>query len=208
MAAPGIVTAAIGSPAHAGMDLARGGAVMDGWRLPRPRGDGPLGSAVLSAADLAPPPTRGWTSLHRLVRRTEQGSPAHAGMDLLPRARCSPTGGSPAHAGMDPARCESTMISGWLPRPRGDGPELSGRLRSVTLAPPPTRGWTPLERRAPAAPHGSPAHAGMDRSSTPTSPLPTWLPRPRGDGPLERAVLTGADLAPPPTRGWTLWSGR
>ena len=31
----------------------------------------------------------------------------------------------------------------------------------------------------------------------------SWLPRPRGDGPVRSMIWAEVDLAPPPTRGWT-----
>ena len=90
----------------------------------------------------APPPTRGWTLAD--------------GIALLQRY------GSPAHAGMDPPIGLAYVAIKRLPRPRGDGPELTGRIGALTEAPPPTRGWTRLCGVHGRRVEGSPAHAGMD----------------------------------------------
>src|SRR4051812_13449834 len=55
------VVAALGSPAHAGMDPPSSTAPPSRSRLPRPRGDGPDAIGHLPQALVAPPPTRGWT---------------------------------------------------------------------------------------------------------------------------------------------------
>ena len=70
-----------GSPAHAGMDPRSSFAARAPCRLPRPRGDGPVGSFSSSRRNRAPPPTRGWTHALRAIHRAAAGSPAHAGMD-------------------------------------------------------------------------------------------------------------------------------
>ncbi len=72
-----------GSPAHAGMDPAFRTPPRDGRRLPRPRGDGPELHFIVPPTYEAPPPTRGWTPMPRLLRRVGPGSPAHTGMDRL-----------------------------------------------------------------------------------------------------------------------------
>ena len=173
-----------GSPAHAGMDRAR--SRRSGWpsRLPRPRGDGPLALHAVAQPMAAPPPTRGWT---------------HA------RETCTARGiGSPAHAGMDPSVKRAGRRTPRLPRPRGDGPELTSALKGIGKAPPPTRGWTPAQDHGHANRVGSPAHAGMDPSSRAPPACSRRLPRPRGDGPLAALSEEQFDEAPPPTRGWTL----
>ncbi len=91
-----------GSPAHAGMDLRHVCPVCAARRLPRARGDGPIGNGGTAGRLRAPPRTRGWTDLNERGRRAVAGSPAHAGMD--PRGRSS---GRPCSR---------------LPRARGDGP--------------------------------------------------------------------------------------
>ena len=50
-----------GSPAHAGMDRLEAQVAALSKRLPRPRGDGPMGFVVFKGTTAAPPPTRGWT---------------------------------------------------------------------------------------------------------------------------------------------------
>ena len=131
----------------------------------------------------APPPTRGWTP------EGPVGRPAQAG--------------SPAHAGMDRRRSRSRSRDMWLPRPRGDGPWRDPAQAQRWLAPPPTRGWTRTEERAPPAAHGSPAHAGMDLQHPARVRVNQGLPRPRGDGPMSRTSSRSPIMAPPPTRGWT-----
>ena len=71
-------------------------------------------------------------------------------------------------------------------------------------APPPTRGWTLVGERSDLRCHGSPAHAGMDRSRSVGSGTATGLPRPRGDGPAAWTGSSRTRTAPPPTRGWTV----
>ena len=172
-----------GSPAHAGMDPRRSRRPAPGSGLPRPRGDGPMAMPAARALLAAPPPTRGWTP--GMLNRT------------------GITGGSPAHAGMDrisenPARC-------WLglPRPRGDGPHRLQNHDSRTMAPPPTRGWTPGPALSGTCLGGSPAHAGMDPPTKSHQGTFPRLPRPRGDGPRRVTPSPVGRAAPPPTRGWT-----
>ena len=120
----------------------------------------------------APPPTRGWTLHERLGAPLEDhlGSPAQAR-------------GSPAHAGMDLRRSRRWSSRSRLPRPRGDGPQALTQAADVTLAPPPTRGWTRIVLAAREVRRGSPAHAGMDPMGLTQLELAKRLPRPRGDGP-------------------------
>ena len=172
-----------GSPAHAGMDPAgRGEQSARRW-LPRPRGDGPSPSRRRRTTRAAPPPTRGWTSSRS--RRT-----------ILPH-------GSPAHAGMDPSPTRPATASSRLPRPRGDGPASRPASRRERRAPPPTRGWTGVVGNQGDDDLGSPAHAGMDPTSSSLGAVVSRLPRPRGDGPLTLMEPPAGRGAPPPTRGWT-----
>ena len=194
-------------------------------RLPRPRGDGPWDEWILGDAKGAPPPTRGWTLRHRCGDGDRDGSPAHAGMDpahrppvgwsavappptrgwtpnILPERRIHY--GSPAHAGMDPCWYRSMSTPSWLPRPRGDGPDIRGLDGFIPLAPPPTRGWTQGQDLSRRSTRGSPAHAGMDPSYEQHPFLHRRLPRPRGDGPGPRPSSRPRSRAPPPTRGWTV----
>ncbi len=73
----------------------------------------------------------------------------------------------------------------------------------AAAAPPPTRGWTRIERGRPLPIGGSPAHAGMDPGGAPAGGSSAGLPRPRGDGPLLGLLGKPDPAAPPPTRGWT-----
>ncbi len=153
----------LGSPAHAGMDPSGWCASTAMGGLPRTRGDGPGRPSSSRAGPLAPPHTRGWT--------------------LRPRVQAGPDRGSPAHAGMDRAAARPRPSRAGLPRTRGDGPSASTMMRACAQAPPHTRGWT-VAALSPMAPDGgSPAHAGMDPSTSATSRTATRLPRTRGDGP-------------------------
>ena len=172
-----------GSPAHAGMDLCYTLPIARYCGLPRPRGDGPSAGSPRSPIERAPPPTRGWT----LSTTGHFRSPY----------------GSPAHAGMDPGVLTDFPTAKRLPRPRGDGPGEPGLVRGIFLAPPPTRGWTPVARLFEGLGLGSPAHAGMDPGWCCPGPGRWWLPRPRGDGPQIGSMLILTLPAPPPTRGWT-----
>ena len=173
----------LGSPAHAGMDLARLRKSLHDTRLPRPRGDGPQDRGLVHAPPAAPPPTRGWTQRASMAFRRFVGSPAHAGMDPSTRRRMR-------------LRCR-------LPRPRGDGPAGSMAKSMRCQAPPPTRGWTVNPASAPCREPGSPAHAGMDPSTMRRRCAAGRLPRPRGDGPRAERQQRRNEAAPPPTRGWT-----
>ena len=172
-----------GFPAHAGMDRRRRVPRVPRAGLPRTRGDGPelliLGPIVASA----PPHTRGWT-----VRRHP-----------VPEWQ----GGSPAHAGMDPSWTASPPGSRWLPRTRGDGPPTDPTATPNAVAPPHTRGWTPLTADRVDDDVGSPAHAGMDPGHCDAGAPGVGLPRTRGDGPRERGIYADVLGAPPHTRGWT-----
>ena len=91
-----------GFPAHAGMDLSVASAsVMTAW-FPRPRGDGPVDAPVKVSPPTVSPPTRGWTAWKADRSATEDGFPAHAGMD--------------------PRRGRQALGGSRFPRPRGDGP--------------------------------------------------------------------------------------
>ena len=171
--------------------------------LPRARGDGPSSGIPREARHGAPPRTRGWTH--------HAGSPAER------------QGGSPAHAGMDPASRVTTASSRWLPRARGDGPlamtshrgcEMAPRARGDgppacegseqrRTAPPRTRGWTMGGPGHEWFASGSPAHAGMDPAASGSPSSTSWLPRARGDGPLNLSADVRPMQAPPRTRGWT-----
>ena len=160
-----MATAASGYPAYAGMDPYWGRPGRLGPRLPRLRGDGPTVEKVGPAYAQATPPTRGWT-----LRYSEFYA---AG------------GGYPAYAGMDRVREADDETGDRLPRLRGDGPPTGALGLSLSLATPPTRGWTLY----------IPARLAR---------LPAYrLPRLRGDGPPKESTSFARSPATPPTRGWT-----
>ncbi len=68
------------------------------------------------------------------------------------------------------------------------------------------RGWTGVEAFFKGISEGYPAHAGMDQKQRLAGCQLEWLPRPCGDGPLCRSVMSAILLVTPPMRGWT--SGR
>ena len=151
--------------------------------LPRTRGDGPVSPWSPPSSSAVPPHTRGWTRRDHGVRLVLAGSPAHAGMD-------------PPHAA---ARTSGTR----LPRTRGDGPAHVAQAKRKREAPPHTRGWTLHHLHEWQVERGSPAHAGMDRTSASASGSSARLPRTRGDGPPEARPDRERSEAPPHTRGWT-----
>ena len=154
------------------------------WGLPRERGDGPLVVSHLPGFGVAPPRTRGWTRSGRVGPEGGIGSPANAGMDLVPGSRCRKGRG--------------------LPRERGDGPVASRASRFKVPAPPRTRGWTHVRATIEPGDLGSPANAGMDPEKGKRRPGPERLPRERGDGPSRSTSRRSARSAPPRTRGWTV----
>ena len=151
--------------------------------LPRERGDGPAPRRPLCASSAAPPRTRGWT-----------------GVDVLHEPQVI---GSPANAGMDPSPDGPAKNDRGLPRERGDGPTHPVDRRGRIEAPPRTRGWTLRSGREVPIDAGSPANAGMDRSTRPAAARSSRLPRERGDGPWHFRLRTTCIMAPPRTRGWT-----
>jgi len=133
---------------------------------------------------MVPPPTRGWSRCW--IRSPE------------------PPTGSPAHAGMVPSKAPMQRWKTRFPRPRGDGPGSRNFARKSSRVPPPTRGWSPRRHLvAPPGP-GSPAHAGMVLDLPINFSGSVRFPRPRGDGPYEKAKADRRILVPPPTRGWSL----
>ena len=153
-----------GFPAHAGMDPSPATSRPAGRRLPRTRGDGPLSSDSASSLASASPHTRGWT-LGGLFGRPERS-------------------GFPAHAGMDPRVHPAAHSLTWLPRTRGDGPQLARRGGPIRRASPHTRGWTRPGGADRSVRRGFPAHAGMDPRASARSCRSARLPRTRGDGPV------------------------
>ena len=70
-----------GFPAHAGMDLDESTTVVELWRIPRTRGDGPADLYRHRARQADSPHTRGWTRGGESAHALRGGFPAHAGMD-------------------------------------------------------------------------------------------------------------------------------
>ena len=172
-----------GSPAHAGMVPNRANLEIARNWFPRPRGDGPGHGQQGANGRSVPPPTRGWSQRNLISPPLSEGSPAHAGM--VPSGSLSP--------GRGPR----------FPRPRGDGPSRRSHRPSSRWVPPPTRGWSRRPAGLGGDYAGSPAHAGMVRSSVSDSSGATWFPRPRGDGPLQVQTERRLWEVPPPTRGWS-----
>ena len=171
------------SPAHAGMDPARGSRARGRGSFPRTRGDGPHPEDVLKEEGVFPPHTRGWTPACREIRD---------GKDV-----------SPAHAGMDPGLRSTRRKPSSFPRTRGDGPQTGSLVRKLRGFPPHTRGWT-LESHSSGCGMGvSPAHAGMDPRYSSTSAKRQRFPRTRGDGPWTVPRVFRVGMFPPHTRGWT-----
>ncbi len=171
------------APAHAGMDLSQLWILRPDMCRPRPRGDGPYDITSQDAAEMSPPPTRGWTAAPYLMVGVPQVAPAHAGMDPPRGAPSCPTFGRP--------------------RPRGDGPAGGGPSCAGAWSPPPTRGWTRWDQQCDCTLRVAPAHAGMDPMGPTMRLHPEGRPRPRGDGPGMIDCGTPHAGSPPPTRGWT-----
>ena len=175
-----------GFPAHAGMDPRCWITTSRCGRFPRPRGDGPLKKRFEDAREEVSPPTRGWT----WYAWTRESEPV----------------GFPAHAGMDPQEPSLGSTARRFPRPRGDGPYVSGATLAASEVSPPTRGWTVKLLHCGIAPNGFPAHAGMDPEQAATEDPAAGFPRPRGDGPGVLGRGTRFVKVSPPTRGWTCQS--
>ena len=135
---------ALGSPAHAGIDPARGGAATCWDRLPRACGDRPRARRRGGLRGEAPPRMRGSTRTSAVCRSSAAGSPAHAGIDPI-------------------VRPPVTIDSG-LPRACGDRPAKDALADFFDLAPPRMRGSTLYGSAGRQASRGSPAHAGIDQS--------------------------------------------
>ncbi len=151
----------------------------------------------------SPPPTRGWTRSRTRPRSSRHVSPAHAGMDLRVLGPQALADRLPRPRGDGPDRQLEQLPQFGLPRPRGDGPPPRTRWWRRWSSPPPTRGWTCGRKISSRTTGVSPAHAGMDPPPSSPTPAPTCLPRPRGDGPRMRRLVTKKAMSPPPTRGWT-----
>ena len=172
-----------GSPAHAGIDLTARPFRAAPYRLPRTRGDRPSTAHTRKDRQRAPPHTRGSTLMHATISRSDNGSPAHAGID--------------------PLRVILFRVDFGLPRTRGDRPDAEAAKSEACSAPPHTRGST-LSCRQTAEPFGgSPAHAGIDPTKWAIAGSRRRLPRTRGDRPPQDHVVRAHSPAPPHTRGST-----
>ncbi len=193
-----------GCPACAGIDPAGAGLGSASSRLPRMRGDRPNRANASDARARAAPHARGSTPSLALGAPTAGGCPACAGIDLR-------TIGRP-------------KLRPWLPRMRGDRPNVTEPDRERARAAPHARGSTrdsiPLGRRNPGCPACAgidppcrrrwmrscrlpPACAGIDPGLTVLT-LRNWrLPRMRGDRPRERAAAKVSRMAAPHARGST-----
>ena len=172
-----------GFPAHAGIDpwalvLSRP------WtRLPRARGDRPVGFIGHCPVSKASPRTRGSTCRLTIRRDIDDGFPAHAGID--------------------PDVHTSYEFPRRLPRARGDRPLLAAVIASYGRASPRTRGSTCGQHVRLWHFRGFPAHAGIDLSRLPLRRETKWLPRARGDRPSIKSNSASRFRASPRTRGST-----
>ena len=96
--------------------------LLEGCRLPRTRGDGPVDPVPPAVTVMAAPHARGWTLGLRLLLRVEVGYPARAGMDLDHR--------------------DFPLLGLGLPRTRGDGPAPQAFGNVAQGLAPQVRGWT------------------------------------------------------------------
>ena len=77
----GLSSAERGYPVHAGIDPALGGSAWLPARLPRTRGDRPLGEIGVPIPKSATPYTRGSTRTYPYLDIKNLGYPVHAGID-------------------------------------------------------------------------------------------------------------------------------
>ena len=171
------------SPAHAGMYPLRGSRFSALRRFPRTRGDVPAMTACAWCEEALPPHTRGctWAESWRSQGR----------------------GASPAHAGMYRKADSAALASTGFPRTRGDVPLNLMCSAHQSRLPPHTRGCTAGRRGARAAPHASPAHAGMYLVEKPPARISNGFPRTRGDVPQGLTAVGRGGGLPPHTRGCT-----
>ena len=172
-----------GFPAHAGMDPERDQGLHEQTRFPRTRGDGPGHRWPSAIRRSVSPHTRGWTVGPGKAAGDDEGFPAHAGMDPVPRVE------APAAHG--------------FPRTRGDGPLATAPRAASCLVSPHTRGWTVGQLLLGRLSPGFPAHAGMDPYRSTRSCTSTGFPRTRGDGPVASPRCGCPEWVSPHTRGWT-----
>ena len=172
-----------GFPAPAGMDPSSNIRSRPSTRLPRTRGDGPVSHRATRPGLAASPHPRGWTR--------------------FPSDASGPVLGFPAPAGMDPSSAAARPGTAWLPRTRGDGPNLENANYANIRASPHPRGWTVRSGFWKAIIPGFPAPAGMDPPTPAARCRPWGLPRTRGDGPVWTIALHSFPGASPHPRGWT-----
>ena len=151
--------------------------------FPRQRGDGPSCRLSMPSSTSVPPPARGWSVHGTSPQANERGSPASAGM-------------------VPPLKGPARRRSGF-PRQRGDGPEMPVSGWRPSQVPPPARGWSPDWRHSRQSVAGSPASAGMVRTTARSRETSSGFPRQRGDGPLALGAPGPFGAVPPPARGWS-----
>ena len=172
-----------GFPAPAGMDPAARQGRRRRRRIPRTRGDGPIGPTSSVSYEEDSPHPRGWTPADAELVGVRQGFPAPAGMDpCAPAPRRRPPG---------------------IPRTRGDGPPLSGPTGPHGPDSPHPRGWTLDGWTCPVDVGGFPAPAGMDPTSCSPTRTIRRIPRTRGDGPEAGPNGDPIYVDSPHPRGWT-----
>ena len=91
----------------------------------------------------------------------------------------------------------------WLPRTRGDRPDLAAAETARHMAPPHPRGSTPVRGNGDKVEQGSPAPAGIDPPAPAPSSRRGRLPRTRGDRPQPFSSRPMSPAAPPHPRGST-----
>ena len=177
-----------GSPAPAGMVLARVAGIPGATGFPRTRGDGPVFWARAQLDRQVPPHPRGWSFLTPGVRLQVEGSPAPAGMvpdKITPLQHCP-----------------------WFPRTRGDGPDTEvGSILGMSVPPHP-RGWSLTDDVRGVVDVGSPAPAGMVPEGRIGRCGRGRFPRTRGDGPGLIETNLRQLWVPPHPRGWSRQYGR
>ena len=170
-------------PAHAGMYRSWALATRRTTTVPRTRGDVPQCQRFDSGSAACSPHTRGCT---------DQGHDLQDGPALFP-----------AHAGMYRSSTPRISPARTVPRTRGDVPEFqSGDFLHLGCSPH-TRGCTVGPTQYHARQGLFPAHAGMYRPHTPSSPRYGPVPRTRGDVPLPLILAHTMAACSPHTRGCT-----
>ena len=170
-------------PAHAGIDLIRGGQEAAIKRLPRACGDRPSLAVTL--------PARSWPS-PRMRGSTRDG-----------HTRCGAFVAFPAHAGIDPALLYSEAGRSGLPRACGDRPVPGCAMEATMLPSPRMRGSTRSECSFQWSSTAFPAHAGIDLACTSSRNNASCLPRACGDRPFGCSLAIVLSTPSPRMRGST-----